>query len=98
MSQNIFLTAFSIAFLAAMPLHAAAIVNISRTPHWVQVREAGGYVPRQIEGYGKLEWPGDIDVRFGGREVRIERGEEYAIWPDGTFGPQWRRQYKHQKF
>ena len=77
---------------------AAAIANIGDQPQVVALRQGQDYTLREIEARGRLYIPGDINVRYRGREVRIEQGEEYAIWPDGTFGPQSRKQYKHQKF
>jgi hypothetical protein len=77
------------------PALAANVSNLTDRPQQIEVKRAGGFVPAVIPARETFSVPGNIDLRFRGRELFLETHEEYAIWPDGTFGPQRRMQGKH---
>jgi hypothetical protein len=67
---------------------AAAIVNLASTSQTVEIEIAGNYRPIVIERWRTWRVIGPARVRYEGRVSYIEDDEEYAIWNDGTFGPQ----------
>ncbi len=84
------LTLFLFASVAAgsAPAKAAKIQNLSDKAETIEVESSEGFKPVVIppgQGYDAM---GQIKVKYHGREIRVEHNEEYAIWKDGTFGPQ----------
>lgn len=74
--------------LPALPAKAAAIQNLSCTPQTIEVESGNGSQSIVIPPGKTFHGVGDVNVRYRGREVRVEYNMEYAIWDDGTFGPQ----------
>jgi hypothetical protein len=68
--------------------HAGAIANLTEQPQTVEIKTGGGYEPQQIApgAVFRLSYPARI--RFHEKEFYLEKNVEYAIWPDGAFGPQ----------
>lgn len=73
---------------------AAGVSNLTDTALTIEVETAQGYKPVVIEAGRTYTVPGKLQLRYRGREAFLEVHEEYAIWPDGTFGPQRRTQDK----
>lgn len=67
---------------------AAVITNLDETPRVIQKEEGGGFVPQEIKAGETFRVAGALKIRYNGRELRIDADEEYAIWKDGTLGPQ----------
>lgn len=74
--------------LCPFSAQAATVFNLSDAPKQIEVHGFNGFKPVDIPAWRKFSVPGNVNVRFNGREVYIQHNEEYAIWPDGTFGPQ----------
>jgi hypothetical protein len=83
--------------LSAVPMtvHAAGVINLTEQDKQLEIRTGDGFVPVTIPAWRTVFFPGKVKVRFLEREVFIEHHEEYAIWPDNSFGPQ--RRYRHLK-
>jgi hypothetical protein len=54
----------------------------------IQVEGENGFHPEVIAPGAVFRRIGLMRVRYDGREVTIDNDDEYAIWNDGTFGPQ----------
>lgn len=68
--------------------HAANITNLSGHDLAIEVATAQGFEPVVIAKDTTYSAVGKLRMRFRGKDTLIEENEEYAIWPDGTFGPQ----------
>lgn len=79
-----------LAMLLPQAAGAGAISNLTDHEQAVEIQTSSGYSPRTIPARGQFTVTGDARLRFGGREIYLEDNMEYAIWPDGTFGPQFR--------
>src|ERR1700679_537247 len=67
---------------------AAVITNLDDKPQTVEVEMSGGFKPVVIAAGETWRVQGKAVVRFRDRQVQMNEDEEYAIWKDGTFGPQ----------
>lgn len=67
---------------------AAAVTNLTGEAQTVEVLAAGGYMPQVIAPHATWRLQAKVKLRFKDREYRIGEHEEFAIWKDGTFGPQ----------
>lgn len=67
---------------------AAAIVNLARAPQVIGVQMPRGWEKVTIAPGQKWDTIGTATVRYGDTETRIDSTAEWAIWDDGTFGPQ----------
>lgn len=77
------------AVLGCIPqAQAAAITNLTDKPVQVALKTGNGYEPITIEAGRTWRLTTQATLRFGERELLIGTQEEYAIWKDGTFGPQ----------
>ena len=79
--------------LAPVSANAAAIINMADVSKQLEIQTSDGYMPITIEAGRKYYVPGQARFRFKGREVFIERQDEYAIWGDDSFGPQRRHRF-----
>lgn len=70
---------------------AATVHNLSGVSQVIEIRTEGGFTPVTIENNQLYRTTGAVEVRYNWREVRIDWNEEYTIWPDGVFGPQYRK-------
>jgi hypothetical protein len=74
--------------LLISPAEAASVVNLARTPQRLDIQIQGGWQQITIAPGGVWSSIHQATVRYGDRETLIESTEEWAIWDDGTFGPQ----------
>lgn len=74
---------------------AASIVNLSGAVQVIELRTTSGHETVEIKPDERFSWPGQLYLRYQGREITIDSNEEYAMWKGGTFGPQ--RRFKHHK-
>jgi hypothetical protein len=83
----------ALALLALCPAmaQAAAIVNLTETPQEIVLIDRTPQEMVTLAPGGKLDRPGALELRYKGRDVRIEDEYEYAIWPGDTLGPQRKR-------
>jgi hypothetical protein len=68
--------------------HAASITNMDDKPRVIEFKRGAQYVTEEIKPGDTWRVAGDVTVRFEGSETRIEDNKEFAIWRDGSFGPQ----------
>lgn len=93
------LSFFALVNLLPTPVKAAAIQNLSCSPQTIEIEFANGRRSIILPPGRTYDVLGALKTHYRGREVRIEHDEEYAIWDDGTFGPQrYRRGSGFQNF
>lgn len=83
---------------SATNAQAVSVYNLTDREQTLEVVESGGYKPIRIEAGRSYYAIGKVVVRFNGREVRIDDGDEYAIWSDTEFGPQQRNNIQKKRF
>lgn len=76
--------------LANVPLtaEAAVITNLSQKNQVIKESSPAGWETVSIAANETYRVQGRIKILFDGREITIGHDEEYAIWNDGTIGPQ----------
>lgn len=67
---------------------AAAVTNLSSEDVVVQLKVADGLEEVIIESMRTWRKPGDVIFEYEGNDYRVLSYEEYAIWENGTIGPQ----------
>lgn len=77
-----------VGLLAAIPVQAAAIRNLSGVQQTIEIATSDGYDARVIEPGERFVITGDVRIRYHEKEWRIEFDKEYAIWPGDIMGPQ----------
>lgn len=83
--------------LIASPSWPAAITNLSGMPQSFIITDANPERVVTIAPGQTFRTLGKSSFRYQNRQLHIEDNEEYAIWRDGTFGPQ-RRMHRHRQF
>ncbi|MBY0407748.1 MAG: hypothetical protein K2Q01_08645 [Rickettsiales bacterium] len=79
---------FAVAFFSTSSARAAAITNLTDAPQTVELREGESLTAFSIAPGRTWRVQQKVVVRYQGRENRINEYEEFAIWKDGSFGPQ----------
>ncbi len=84
---------FSIVFAAICCFYssgasAAAVTNLTDKTQTIEMKVAGGFTPITIEPGRTWRLAANVVVRVHEHEFQILDIEEYAIWSDGSFGPQ----------
>jgi len=96
-------TALAISFVLFIQQDAAALVisNLAPVPHQVEVTAVGGQativdIPegRTINLNVFPEAKMKLLTAGNGAELVGRERDVFAIWPDGTFGPQMKRKYR----
>ncbi|NBO18302.1 MAG: hypothetical protein EBV03_03575 [Proteobacteria bacterium] len=82
------LAAFLLTLLLAGQAQAAAVTNLSDRPEEIGVWNGSAYVVEVIQPNDTWRINAQVRVRYRDRENFIGAYEQYAIWQDGTFGPQ----------
>lgn len=67
---------------------AAAVTNLDHTTHKIILVEGDGNKSIEIKAGDTFRLVGRIKLIYRDREIVIDSDEEYAIWKDGTIGPQ----------
>lgn len=72
------------------PCMAAAgmVTNLSDRQHVVEIQTSNGYIPQAVAPGHSVHIYGGARMKFEGREFYLPHDMEYAIWQDGSFGPQ----------
>lgn len=77
--------------LAGTAGRAATVYNLSGDSQVIEVKTSEGFQPVTIENNRSYHAMGKLTMRYNWQEYTIAVNEDYAIWPDGVFGPQFRR-------
>jgi len=72
--------------LAAGPVHAATIENLSHEPLSVDVKNAGSFYPYSIEAGARVELPGYVVIRYAGNVITLEDNSLFTIRQNGFYG------------
>lgn len=67
---------------------AAAITNLDTNARKVVLVEGSEYKSIEIKAGETFRRIGSLKVMYHGYEIVIDSADEYAIWKDGTLGPQ----------
>src|SRR5437667_308601 len=86
----LFLTLFLIPLEAAQ---AVAVTNLSNSPKIIELKVSQGFEPHTIAPGETWRVTGKQVLRFNGSEFHLEDSEEYAVWNNDDFGPQFRRKF-----
>jgi hypothetical protein len=82
--------------LFATPAMAGGITNLTDHKQVVEIQTSSGYIAREIPP-GRSFWTqGHTKVRFQEKEFTLDPDIEYAVWQDGSFGPQ--RKFRRSRF
>jgi hypothetical protein len=86
---TILLTILGAGFPFSPAAEAAAVTNLAHEAQTIEIETADGYKALSIEAGRTYRTLGAIRVRYQkSYTIYIERNEEFAIWPNGNFGPQ----------
>jgi len=77
-----------VVMLGSGPVMAGAITNLTDTPRLLEIRTSSGYVGEMVPPGATRYIHGDTHVRFNEKEFYLQDDMEYALWQDGSFGPQ----------
>jgi len=77
---------------------AAAVSNLTDSGQLIQIKTADGWKDITIAPGDTWRVYGLAEIRFRERESRIEHNQEFAIWPNGDFGPQRQLNIMHKGF
>lgn len=77
-----------VAALFAPPAWAGAISNLTQMPQTIEVKTSNGYVSHVIAPGRTWRINGAATIKFSAKEFYLDDNKEYAMWPDGAFGPQ----------
>ncbi|MFO1242673.1 MAG: hypothetical protein U1E36_05670 [Rickettsiales bacterium] len=92
----------SLFFIFQQEAHALSIVNLANVPHQVSVRMSGNHttivdIPAG-QTYYLSAFPEAkmtlLTANGSGSELVGREKDVFAIWPDGTFGPQMKRRFR----
>lgn len=83
---------FALFLLLPVSSQAAAITNLRDETLIIGRKTSEGFVPVEIDAMATWRVPGNLTITYGGNEYFLWYYDEYAVWPDGTIGPQ-RRVY-----
>lgn len=85
-----------VALLLSTPAQAGGILNLTDHKQVVEIQTSNGYIAREIPPGRSFWMQGYARVRFQGREFILDPDIEYAVWQDGSFGPQ--RKYRRNSY
>jgi len=74
--------------MGAVPAYAAAITNLDKNTRHIVVIEGKDRKSVEIKAGETYRAVGQIKVMYHRYEIVIDSTDEYAIWSDGTLGPQ----------
>ncbi|MDX2074067.1 MAG: hypothetical protein SFX19_06865 [Alphaproteobacteria bacterium] len=82
--------------LVSPAAQAGAITNLTESGQVVEIQSSEGYDAHTIAPGRTLRVSGKVKIKFADREFYLDDEWEYAVWPDGAFGPQ--RKTTHHSF
>ena len=75
------------------PANAASITNLSGIPQTLHFDISEGGQAFTVAPQETWRTPGEAWIIYNNREVHMNDIDEFALWPDGSFGPQWRNSH-----
>lgn len=82
------LIAFCVSVFVAQGAQAAAVTNLADEAQTIEIADGNAWKQVTIAHWETWRSPFDVKVRYRGREFMMHFYEDYAIWKDGTMGPQ----------
>lgn len=83
-----FLTLALVGMFFSGAAQASAITNLTQAPQVIEIKTAQGYVKHTIGRGETFRLINAATIKFYEKEFYLPENMEYAMWPDGAFGPQ----------